>query len=270
MDEQGTSPQAPQSNYSTANYDNYQPPQKPRRNFKKPLLIIVAGLLVLTAGFTIYVLVFKKDQQAPNLEAPCKDGLCQANQNQTKPISATTKNYASQNFTLSFDYPEDWTVSDEQGSGIMSVKSPAVSLTDSAGQKITGQITLTFRNKTQKLTEFDGGSAVAVRDSEKIAYTKPTQNQRGSTYVSFLRYSKTTGSTALDGVYITGDAGYKTDQDISLSDLTKVDPVVSLTFTKCSDNACSSDLPVSIAISSWDETSFSGPLLVMLKSLTIQ
>ncbi|OGL40620.1 hypothetical protein A3J32_00500 [Candidatus Saccharibacteria bacterium RIFCSPLOWO2_02_FULL_46_7] len=224
----------------------------------------------MTAGFTIYVLVFKKDQQAPNLEAPCKDGLCQANQTQVKPISATTKHYASQNFRLEFDYPDDWTLTDEQASGIMTAKSPTITLEDTGSQKIDGLVTLTFRAKFQKLTEFDAGSATAVIDSIKIAYTKPTQSQRGETYISFLRYAKTTGTTSLDGIYITGDAGYKIGQSIPKDDLTRVDPVVSITFSRCSDNACNSTTPFSVGADIWDNRTISEPLLAMLKSLTIQ
>lgn len=249
--------------YSTANYGNYQPPSKPGRNWRKPLLILLGITLVLAAGFGAYSVIKKKPTgQSSKTQS-------QTHATQAKSISATTKNYASQNFTLSFDYPDDWTISDEQGKGIMTVKSPAVTLTDAGGQEIIGQITLTFRNKTQKLTEFDAGSATAARDSAKIAYTKPTQNQRGETYVSYLRYAKTAGST-LDGVYITGNSGYKKDQTVPLVDMTKVDPVVSLTFAKCSDASCTNATPANIVISSWDDTNLSGPLLAMLKSLTIQ
>lgn len=260
----------PPPDYSTADYDNYQPPPKPKRNLKKPLLVLLALLVASATAFVVYSLLFKKEEsQPPNLDQPCQNGLCQERENQAKPIVTNTKNYSSQSFTLSFDYPEDWTVKDE-GEAIMTVRSPAVDLLDATGQKISGQITLTFRGKTQKLTEFDAGSAVAVKDSEKIAYTKPTQTQRGSTYLSFLRYAKTASANGLDGVYITGDAGYKTEQNIPKDDILKVDPVVSLTFAKCADSACVETSSTTIALASWNDASFSGPLLAMLKSLTIQ
>ncbi len=268
MDEEagstGTVNNQPQSEHSTADYANWQPPQKPEK-WKKRLIIFIGLVLLLAAGSAVYWLALKKKPAA----SPGSSAQPTTTASETKPISPQTKNYASQNFTLSFDYPDDWTVTDEPGSGIMSVKSPALQLTEAGGQKITGQITLTFRAKTQKLTEFDPGSAVAVRDSEKIAYTKPTQSQRGNTYLSFLRYAKTADSAALDGIYITGDAGYKKDQDIPLADLTKVDPVVSLTFAKCPDSTCSNTTPLSIAASSWGDSTLSGPLEAMLKSLTI-
>src|SRR5579871_4046380 len=54
-------------------------------------------------------------------------------------ISSSTKNYSSPNFYLSLNYPKDWTLTDN-GGGVMTIVSPAVGLTSSAGQKVTGQI----------------------------------------------------------------------------------------------------------------------------------
>ena len=188
---------------------------------------------------------------------------------QTAPatISSQTKKYSSPNFYLSFNYPSDWTVTDK-GGGVMTVVSPPIGLTSANGQKVTGQITLTFRNKSQPLPEFDKGNAVAALESQKVAYAHPSQSQRASTYVSFLTYS---GSTSgIDGIYITGNTGYKAAQAIPKADFVPVDPIVNLTFAKCSDTQCTGKtMPLTISVSTWKNPQISTPLTKMLESLTI-
>ena len=177
-------------------------------------------------------------------------------------IDSTTKSYNSQNFNLAFSYPADWTINDN-GNGFMTAKSPTLNLTNAAGQTQQGIIILTFRTKGSALPEFNKGPATATRDSVKIAYTQPTQDQRANTYLSFLQYATTTTHGALDGVYITGDLGYQKDQDIPASDVSQLDPIISITFTDTAGKA------LSIADSSWDNTNLSGPLVKMLESLSI-
>jgi hypothetical protein len=183
-------------------------------------------------------------------------------QPQAKP-AAKTKHYDSVNFSLGFDYPEDWTVTDQDGSGVLTIKSPTTELTDANGQKTTGNIALIIRNKQQKLSEFDAGNATAALDSEKIAYKQPTQTQRGSTYISFLQYAKTTASGALDGIYVTGDNGYKALQAVPKVDIAKGDPLINVTFI-------SGGKPLSIASSSWKDNNFSDPIKNLLESLVVQ
>jgi hypothetical protein len=222
--------------------------------------LIILLIIAVLAG-TAYLL-FLKPKPAADKQAPAP----QAQSNGQ--FSAKTTHYDSANFTLGFDYPQNWTLTDTAGSGRLSVVSPAVSLKDANGQQVTGQIIMSIRDKTQKLTEFDKGNANATQDSEKIAYTNPTQTQRGSTYISFLQYASS--STGLDGIYVTGDSGYQKGQDIPLIDISKVDPVISITFLKCADSKCSgSGTPLSIDKSVWADASFSGSLKKMLQSLSI-
>ena len=149
----------------------------------------------------------------------------------------------------------------------MSVVSPAMKLTDAGGRSFTGQIELLIRTTQQKLTEFQAGNAVAVMDSQKITYSKPTQTQRANTYLSFLQYA--TASGGLNGVYITGDFGYTKDQAVPLVDINKADPIISLVFNKCLNDTCTKVTPAAITASSWSDASFSDPLLNMLKSFAI-
>ena len=226
----------------------------------KALTYTLIALVVIAVAAAAYWFVLKPKPVAKTTTTTIQTQTQAAQAAST--IATATKNYSSPNFNLSFDYPQDWTVADN-GGGVMTVKSPSLQLKNASGQLVAGQVVLTIRDHVQKLSEFDSGNSTATRDSQKVAYTKPTQNQRANTYLSFLQYASTTTTGALDGVYITGDSGYTKGQAIPLVDVQKVDPVISVTFLTTSGKA------LSIADSAWDNSSFSTPLTNMLKSFAI-
>lgn len=228
-----------------------------KRKFNpKKLLVYLAVLIILAAAAgAVYKFVIKSKPAAP---------AKQAQTTQAKPaelIESTTKHYESPNFYLSLDYPANWAVSDNSGDKL-TVSSPELKLKSAAGQKVDGQIVLTITQKGQNLASFVAGNAVAVLDSEKINYTKPTSTQRASTYLSFLQYAKTTASGALDGIYVTGNLGYQRQQDVPKTDIAGVDPEIIVVFKSGSQ-------PLSIASSSWNDVQLSAPIKKMLASLAI-
>jgi hypothetical protein len=186
----------------------------------------------------------------------------------TKSVTAGTAPYDSSNFNLNFSYPKNWVVADA-GNGKLTVTSTAMQLTDTGGQAQTGKIIMTIQNENSAdFSAFKTGNAVAVLDSQKLTYTKPSSTQRANTYISFLQYNTTTIRGALDAVYVTGDAGYQKDQAIPEADITKIDPVVAVTFAKCGDSKCTGvTTPISIASTMWANTAFSAPIETMLESL---
>jgi hypothetical protein len=188
----------------------------------------------------------------------------------SKKSEIDTEHHESPSFNLGFDYPKGWKVSDISGSGKLIVTSTPQKLKDADGQQVDGQIIMTIRDKTQKLSEFDKGAAKAVIDSEKITYTKPSETQRGDTYISFVNYA-TSKDNGLDSIYISGDAGYKKDQEVPAVDISKVDPITNVTFIKCPDSKCSGTPTVlTVAAASWEDAAFSKPIKTMLQTLSIQ
>jgi hypothetical protein len=236
---------------------NYWKKPKPGKLVYFAILIIVAAAAAGAYWFLVKPQPAKTSQsnQAAAVQAPA--------------ISSKTDHYDSNNFGLGFDYPQGWTIADTAGSGKLTVASPTIKLKNASGQMVNGQIIMTIRDKTQKLTEFDKGAALAVRDSEKIAYARPSQIQRGSTYVSFLQYSTTADGNSLDAIYITGDNGYQKNQTIPLTDVSKSDPVIGISFIRCSDAKCSNISALSLSQNVWDDSSFSKPLKSLLESLII-
>lgn len=249
---------------STADYAEYHKPGKQRspkwRKFGLGLLIllIIAGLAA--GGYWF----------AKNRNSSGTGQTSQTAKNASPPpaaINTETKKYESDSFKLSFDYPGDWTASDDNPDEIK-VLSPDLQLKGTDGKDVTGQILFRIRAKGQKLTGLDSGNAVAVLDSEKIAYANPTEVQRASTYISFLRYADNT--EGLDAVYITGDLGYTKDQEIPEADIQNVEPIISIEFYLCPDSGCVEVSGVSgIGVETWQDDSISTPLTNMLESLVI-
>ncbi len=249
---------------TTADYAQYAQPDKPGKSWTKPLIFVT---VLVAAGGAGYWFFMKPKPVATNTTtstttASSSTAPSTAPVATSSKISTTTKSYTSPNFNLAFSYPDDWTVTD-QGGGTMTVKSPSLSLKNTSSQAVNGFVVFTIKNHAQKLTEFDKGNSTATRDSLKIAYVKPTQTQRANTYVSYLQYATTTASGGLDGIYITGDSGYLKGQAIPLVDVAKVDPNITITFLDSNSKA------LTIADSLMDDATFSGPLINLLKSLSI-
>lgn len=254
------------ASHSTADYGKFMPQLTHQKKWPRVVGWILLALIVLAAlGAGGYWLAKHKSSSKP-----AQSTHHETSQSSSK-IATTTNSYTSNDFNLSFNYPANWTVKDT-GNGKLTATSPPTQLTDASGQTQTGEIVMTIQNENSAdFSAFKQGNAVAVLDSQKIAYTKPASTQRADTYISFLQYATTAGGGALDGVYITGNAGYQKGQAIPEVDIAKVDPVVTMTFRKCSNASCSgSTTPMSIASTMWSDTNFSTPIETILKSLAIQ
>ncbi|HJP96699.1 MAG TPA: hypothetical protein VJ843_05020 [Candidatus Saccharimonadales bacterium] len=191
----------------------------------------------------------------------------------TKTTDGTTvaaKTYESTALGLTFAYPETWTVNEATGNKVLTATSPLQDIKTADGQTTKGKIMLTIAPKGQNLTAFASGDAVAVRDSVKTSYSNPSSSQRAATYISFLQYNSTTTKGALDAVAVTGDFGYQKLQTIPKSDISGIDPLLVITFIKCSDEKCANATPLSIPATMWDDSNFGKPLATMLTSLHIQ
>lgn len=263
-----TGPPAQEEDYQAASEDvrkldrglppDYHKPKRDRRT-----VYILAGVLfaVLLAGAGSYWYLNRhkaKNTPAPTATSQTTGGQA-ASAAPAQLINPKTKSYTSSNFGLAFSYPEDWTVTDS-GNGSLSTKSPTIKLKDPSGQSFSGQIVFLIRDHAQKLTEFDKGNAIATRDSQKLAYTKPTQTQRANTYASYVVYA---GGSGLQAIYITGDNGYQKGQNVPAADISKVDPIINLAFLD------SSGKQAGIQDSMMDDSSFAGPLKQIIESLSI-
>lgn len=240
-----------------------------RLNRAKPVAIMLVIVVLLVGLGLSFSWFFLKEERATGNKEVEQTAQPADTQEEAPAITKETKHYASPGFMLEFDHPADWKVVETTGSGRLTATSPALRLRDATGQAFTGQVILTIRNKQQALPEFDKGNALAALESQKINYTKPSSVQRGSTYLSFLQYANS-ATASIDGVYITGDIGYQKGQAIPKADFVPVDPILSITFLKCTDNACSGEGTASgVEQALWQDAGFGVPLTAMLQSLVV-
>jgi hypothetical protein len=257
------------ASHSTADYAQFMPPKKRHGPARRVTGIIVLIILIVAAlagaGFGVYTYL-KNHKSTPKTTTSSS-----TQQQKTAPQPALSKTYTSSGFGLTFKYPDGWNVDEPSTGGILTARSPATQLKTADGQTVNGQIVFMIRGTTQPLNEFNAGAGLAVVTSQKITYTQPSSTQRGSTYLSFVKYASS-ANKGIDGIYITGDLGYQVDQNVPKTDVAKVSPIIDMTFVKCaSSTQCSGDgTPITLAISQWNDTSFSNSLKAMFESLNIQ
>ncbi|HVA11120.1 MAG TPA: hypothetical protein VNG32_03050 [Candidatus Dormibacteraeota bacterium] len=233
---------------------------------------ILAGIVVVLIGIGLGARwLFSSNKHAPIYQAAGQTASnAQSSTNSQASSSGSTKSYTATDFNLSFNYPQGWTVFNN-GSGPMTVTSPSMQLTSATGQAVTGLITMIIQQQGQLPASFSAGAVLAVLNSQKISYTHPTTAQLSQAYLSFVQYSATTTKGGLDGIYLTGNLGYQKDQTIPSSDIAKISPLVTVTFTKCGNTACTSNLnPLTIASTSWSKSAFQTPIKNMLASFAFQ
>lgn len=242
------------------------------RHQKHPARQLLIGLvLIVVIGLGVYWLFFSSKASPKHTSASSSKSQTQSSEAKNNNVThVPTHAYNSSDFNVNFNYPDGWAVVDS-GNGPMTVTSPSMSLTSASGKAVTGQIIMTVAKQGQLPAKFTAGTALAVLDSQEIAYTQPTAAQTSQTYVSFVQYSSTNTRGGLDAIFVTGNFGYQKDQIIPTSDIAGVDPFISLSFSECGNSACTTNLtPLTIASTSWNQSSFKAPIVTMLSSFAFQ
>lgn len=264
------SPQQPPDDHEAASQSisdyvkDVQPYQQNKRQRRHGFLILIIVMVLLGGGAIAYIVLKPKSPPPP---APSTQNTSASEQS---PSSITvTKHYMAQHFPgLEFDYPDNWTVSEPETGNQITVRSKTLKLKHANGQTVNGQIIFSIQPKGTQLPQFTNNTPTAVLESDKIAYTRPSPSQRGSTYVSYLRFNKSSPS-GLDAVYITGDKGYQVGQDIPKTDFDALDPIISVAFVQCQNNDCSSSAAMSLKPSSWASDAVFKQVNSMLRSLIV-
>ncbi len=247
-----------------------EPLQRAKRKRRKGWLVFLIILLILAvAGAAAYWYMYVREE-APGQAVQETEREEEVSQPADELEDVPLKEYSSSGFGLTFEFPENWRVQETADGSRLTAVSPAVQFMDTTNKIVTGQITLSIRDKSVELTEFADGNAVAVRESERMSYARPSSNQRGQTYLSFLGFIGSAGG--IDGVYITGDTGYQEGQAVPAADFVPVEPIISLTFQECVDSECTaaSEENVSVDPGSWEYNPVLKQAKSILESLTIR
>jgi hypothetical protein len=236
------------------------PEQKPKRLWLR-IVLVVLGVAVVAAA--VYFLFFHgKASKTPSTATN------HATTSTQQTGTTQTKHFDSPTLGLGLDYPENWKAAETNGK--VTVTSTAMQLKPANGSTTNGQVVVTIQAKQSSLDAFKKGNGLAVINSERVSYTKPSQSQRAQTFLTFVQYAGSTGS-GIDGIYITGDNGYQKDQAVPQTDIIQVDPLVTVNFLKCSDANCSgTGAPMTVASSTWGASGVAQTIRSLLTSLTIQ
>jgi hypothetical protein len=240
---------------------------KPSRLKKIGISLLVVVILLAIAG-GVYEGFLKHDKKKPIAKVATTNTTLSASDVK---LPSPTKQYYSDNSGDGFNYPSTWSVSEPQNSNQITLTSTILKLPNKSGKMVDGKIVLTIiETNPASLGAFNAGSALAVLPSQVINYSNPTQEQQGSAYVSFLQYASTNSSSpVIDSIYITGNNGYQLNQYIPQSDVLAVNPIIYFSFLGCANTSCSTTSPISLPTSIWKDASFSGPILSMLESLSL-
>lgn len=225
---------------------------KPKKRW--PWIVVIVLVLLAVAGFAGYTFLLHENSSDTTNNKKSSQSEPKKESEESSVIG-TTKHYDSPAFNLGIDYPENWKVTDN-GDGRLLVVAPASAFKTPQGTKQV-QVYFMIQAKQSTLPGFKSGNGIATRTSEKIAYSKPTPNQRAQTYTTFVSYAGS-ATTGVDKVFVTGDLGYQKDQAIPQADIIQGDPLVSIGFAKCSDDKiCPVDpttAHIAIADTSWNDT----------------
>jgi cytoskeletal protein RodZ len=231
-----------------------------------PLVLILIG----AAAYGAYWFGNKQADKKTGKSAQTTQHTSNQQPQQTTPKQETTiptKHYDSATYTLGFDYPQTWTVTDTTAK--LTVASPTVSMKTADGSTSNGHVVLTIQNQQTTIAGYPAGGADAVLESQKLTYKQPTPVQRAQTYLTYLSYGTKAGG--LNALYVTGDNGYQKDQTVPLTDVVKGNPLISVTFQSCTSADCSTGTPTTLVLpaSSWSATAENKQVISLLESIQL-
>ncbi|HUB93271.1 MAG TPA: hypothetical protein VMB52_02100 [Verrucomicrobiae bacterium] len=236
---------------------------RPKRIWLKVLVVVVILAGAAFGSFWLGSHEADKGQTTPTTTSSTT--AHSSGGSQGEPVVTATKHYDSTNYTLGFDYPKTWTISDTTTK--LTVTSPAMQMATADGEKTGVLVVVTFQNPTPTIMGFPSAGAVAVLASDHLTYKQPSTIQRAQTYLSYLSYGAANG---LDAVYVTGDNGYQQGQLVPMSDITSGNPIIGVTFDSCPDENCSSSKPVTLSASAWQSSAASKDVVSLLESIVLE
>jgi hypothetical protein len=227
------------------------------------IIVIVLAVIVITGG--AYALL-KGHKSKP---AATKTATTSSQPNQPAPAasngaSANTTSYTASgsDLNLSFNYPNNWTVTPTSGTDTsnqtITASSPSTTIENADNQSVTGKVVVTIRPGTATISELNSGTPTAAQASSQIAYTAPTTNQHQYPYLTFIHFtSGSSAAGAFEEVMVTGINTFTKGQAVTAGDLSSLDPIIAATFYTCGNTACSGNGSgyLSITGSTWTNDS---------------
>jgi hypothetical protein len=247
----------------------------PERKSKRGLLIgILVVLILLLAGGGAYLYL----QHTSNAKVVTKK-ITSVSQVATTSDGAqeATMHYISKgaDLNLSFDYPDNWTVSPASGGnandGTITVNSPVVNVTSATGVSASGKVSVMIRPSSATIDELSSGQAAVAQNSVQIAYTTPTTDQYQYPYLTFVHLKGGSNPSAVfEEILVTGTSQFTAGESITESNV-EADPIISASFYNCASTACPSATaaPLSINNDTWLNSTIGQQTLAIIQSLQL-
>lgn len=155
---------------------------------KRTLIIAAIAVVVLALAASAFMLLSGKKEGTAKVPAATTATTEEDRQDagSQQPSSNGPQTYKSTKLNIAFTYPAGWKMKENADKTVITLTSPQVSYTKKDGSSASGVFTLRLRNDVVS----DGlrqavESAVAMKDSEIIAYDQPTDQQRQYTNITF-------------------------------------------------------------------------------------
>lgn len=246
------------------------PPRKPKQMWPR----LVAGLVVLVILLGAGAYAYSKHNST---KPPAKKSSTTSQVAASGSTSTTTTHYVSNgsDLNLSFDYPDNWTVTPASGTNssdqTITLNSPLVTIVSATGTSATGKVTLTIRPGTATLSELSSGQAGIAQDSFQFAYSKPTPAQYQYPYLTFIHLKGGANPTAaFEEVLVTGTTQFTKGEGITDTSVA-VDPIISASFYSCTTSSCTGAgaVPLSITNDTWTTDTVFQQTLALIESLQL-
>ncbi len=159
--------------------------RRERRHRKKMLFLMIGSgvVLLLLAAFAIYWFLLR-DHKTPQASKLATSQSSQKQPVATPVADPTPVSFKSTKLNIEITHRKDWTLK-ESTDGEITITSPQTSYTKVDGRATTGVFTVKLRKGVTDTMKATIEKAIATRDSEVVAYTAPTEQQRQYTNVSY-------------------------------------------------------------------------------------
>lgn len=163
---------------------NEKPPKRrPWQSLKpKPLLYIVAGVMLLAVGLAVWKLAGSTKSTTPDTNSTANQQ--DKSSNNDVPQTSEIKQYENGFLGLNLAYPATWTVSEPESKDAVKLESPQFSYETADEQQVTGNFRVYIRKGAREADSKYIGRGLAIKPSEKITYSQPVTGQRTDTLLS--------------------------------------------------------------------------------------
>jgi hypothetical protein len=185
-----------------AHTPGFTPPVRHEKPRSKRRLIIIAMVIVCAAVTTgvLYMILSNKKAAPATSSTNTTQSSAQKDTATSQSGTSGPHTYKSAKLNIEFTYPASWAMKENADKTVITLTSPQTTYTKKDGTSASGVFTLRLRNGLVSDTMKQNiQNAVAMKDSEVIAYSSPTDQQRQYTNISFGGTGTNTGFFVVSG-----------------------------------------------------------------------